>query len=92
MLPSGLDAQTTPSHKNGDRAPSNAPSTRQHLLTPAIAPRLPAVPCSGYTHAHETQQEKRKKGSRREVVEGGGVQVGALRCQGYIRQFRNVGA
>ena len=65
MLPSCLEAHATPSHENGDRAPCNPPSTRQHPLTPATAPGSPAVPCSEYTHAHETKEEKKEKISRR---------------------------
>ena len=61
MLPSCLEAHTTPSHENGDRAPCNPPSTGQHPLTPATAPSSPAVPYSEYTHAHETKEGKRKK-------------------------------
>ena len=89
MLPSCLDAHATPSHDNGDRAPSNPPSTRQHPLTPASAPGSPAVPCSGYTHAHITKDETKKNGSRGQVIEGGGVQVGALRCQGGTKRARS---
>ena len=44
--------------------------------------RPPAVPCPGYTHAHETREEIREKGSRRLVTEGGGVQVGGLEMPG----------
>ena len=62
MLPSCLEAHGTPSHENGDRAPYNPPSTRQPPLTPATAPGSPAVLCSECTHAHETKEEKRKKG------------------------------
>ena len=60
MPPSCLETHATPNHENGDRAPFNPPSTRQHSLTPATAPGLPAVPCSEYTHAHETNEEKRE--------------------------------
>ena len=55
-----LEAHATPSHENGDRDPSNTPSTRQHPLTPAMAPGSPAVPYSEYMHAHETKKEKIK--------------------------------
>ena len=90
MLPLCLDRHVTPSHENGDRAPFNPPSARQHPLTPATAPRSPAVPCSEYTLAHETKQEKKvKKGSRWQVTERGGVQVGALRGQGCANRARS---
>ncbi|MEP5116252.1 MAG: hypothetical protein ABJQ90_11040, partial [Parasphingorhabdus sp.] len=49
-------------HESGDRAPCNSPSTRQHPLTPATVPGSPAQPCSEYTHAHETKEEKREEG------------------------------
>ena len=52
LLPSCLKAHATPNHENGDRAPCNTPSARQHPLTPATAPGPPAVPCSEYTHTH----------------------------------------
>ena len=55
MLPSCLNAHATPSHENGDRAPSNPPSTRQRPPTPAMVPRSPAVPSFGYTNAHKTK-------------------------------------
>ena len=54
MLPRCLEAHATSSHKNGDRAPCNHPSIRQHPLTPATAPGSSAVPCSECTHAHKT--------------------------------------
>ena len=61
MLPSCLEAQTTPSHENGDRAPCKPPSTRQHPLTPATALGSPAVLCSEYTHAQKTKEGRREK-------------------------------
>ena len=57
VLPSCLEAHATPSYENGDRAPCYTPSTRHHPLTPATAPGSPAVRCSEYTHADETQQD-----------------------------------
>ena len=60
-----LEAHATPRHKNGDRAPCNPPSTRQHRLIPATAPGSPAVPCSECTHAKRIKKkEKRNKGPR----------------------------
>ena len=38
------------------------PSTRHHPLTPVTVPCSPAVPCSEYTYARQTKEEKRKKG------------------------------
>ena len=61
MLPSCLEAHATSRRKNGDRASCNAPSTRQHPLTPTTAPGSPVVPCSEYTHAHETKRRKKEK-------------------------------
>ena len=61
MLPSCLDRHATPSHENGDRVPCNPRSTRQYLLAPATAPGSPAVPCSKYTHAHGTEEERKKR-------------------------------
>ena len=60
MHPSCLEANATPSNENGYRPPYNPPSTRQHSLTLATAPGSPALPCSEYTHAHETKGEKKK--------------------------------
>ena len=60
VLPLCLEAHTTPTHENGDRAPCNPPSTHQHPRTPATAPGPPALPCSDDTHAHETKEEKNK--------------------------------
>ena len=57
MLPSCLETHPTPSHEIGDHAPCNPPSTHGYSLTPAMAPGSPAVPCSEYTHAHETKRE-----------------------------------
>ena len=34
-------------------------STRQLPLAPAMAPRSPTVPCSGYTHGHKTKKRRR---------------------------------
>ena len=59
MLPSCLEAHATPRHENGDRAPFNPPSTRQHPLPPATAPGSPTVPCSKYPHAHEAEEEEK---------------------------------
>ena len=61
MPPLWLEAHTTPSHENQDHAPFNPPSTRQHPPTPARAPGSRALPCSDYTHAHETKEEEREK-------------------------------
>ena len=68
MHPWCLEAHATPSHGDGDRAPRNPPSIRQHPLTPATAPGSPVVPCSKYTHAHETEEEKMKKKRKRTKV------------------------
>ena len=68
---------------------SNPPSTCERPPTPAVAPHSPvAVSCSGYTHAHKTKN-KNKNGSRRQVIEGGDVPVGALRCQGCNNRARS---
>ena len=74
MLPSCLKARATPSHENADRAPSNLFSTRQRPLTPGTAPTSPAVPCSGYTHAHKTKKETRNKRHSR-------ASIGKRRCR-----------
>ena len=72
--------------KTATRAPSTPPSTRQSPRTAATAPGSPVVPCFGYTHAHKTQEENRKK-ALAEIIKEGGVQVGALRCQGCMYQW-----
>ena len=80
VYPSCLEAHATPRHESGDRALCNPPSTRQHLLTPATAAGSPAVPCSEYTHAHETKEQKRnestengkRNGENKELLENFG--------------------
>ena len=79
MLPSCLESHATPRHENGDSAPFNLPSTRQHPLTPATGPGSPAVPCSEYTQAHGTKEKKGKRaqsakrnGENREPLERSG--------------------
>ena len=64
MHPSCLEAQATPRHESGDRAPSNPPYILQHPLTPVTAPGSPAVPYSEHTYAQKTKEEKRKKAPR----------------------------
>ena len=59
MLPSCFDAHVTPSHENGDRVPSNPPSTRQNPPAPAMAPCSPALPGFGCTRTHTKQNKKR---------------------------------
>ena len=100
MLPSCLEAYTTPRHENIDRAPFNPPSTRQHPLAPATTPGSPAVTCSEYTHADEAKKKKGKKknenakrkqrpaGKVRQVMKGGDFQVEALRGQGCTNRAR----
>ena len=61
MLPLSLEAHTKPSHENGDRAPCDPPSTRQHPPTPATVPGPPALPCSDYTPANKTKEQKKEK-------------------------------
>ena len=61
MLPLCLDAHATPSHQNGDRAPCNPPSARQHPLIPSTAPGSPAVQCPEYTHKHEAKVRKKER-------------------------------
>ena len=52
-----LEARATPSHENGDGAPANPASTRQRSPTSATTMRSLEVPCSGYTHEHNTPKQ-----------------------------------
>ena len=97
MHPSRLEAHSTPRHQSGDHVPCNRPSTRQHSLKPATAPGSLAVPCSEYTHAHETKGEKKKKGPGKQKTAGkvrqgikeGGFEVEALRGQRCTNRARS---
>ena len=81
MHPSFLEAHATPNHENGDRAPCNAPSTRQHPLTPAKVSGSPAVSCSEYRHAHETKDNKREKGPKVPRQMNGNTKKPLLKCK-----------
>ena len=53
-----------PRHESGDRAPCSPRTTPQHQLTPATTSDSATASCSDYTLAHETKEEKRKKGQK----------------------------
>ena len=82
-LPPRLDVHATLSHENGDRAPSDPPSTRQHQRRRRARPR-----CRPPSTRTRTKQNY-KNGSRRQVIEGGGVHAGALRGQGCTNWARS---
>ena len=67
MLPSCLEAHTTPSHENGDRAPCNSPSLPADTRDRAALGRGAVLG----VHAR-TRNERRKKGKMTESARRNG--------------------
>ena len=89
MHPSCREARATPRHESGDRAPCNPSSTRQRSANTRDGAGLSRGAVLGVHKKEECTESAKRNGENkktagkvRQVMNGGGFEVGALRGQG----------